>query len=123
MFATHGYIHIQYSSLKIFSYFFHLPICPVYFSPLVVPPQEDEKLSDLVQQQGTKHWSMVARQLPGRSGKQCRERWFNHVDPDINHDPWTVEEDAIIIQVGLWLRSTGCYYVGGVCQCVYMCFA
>ena len=24
-----------------------------------------------------------------RMGKQCRERWHNHLKPDINKDEWT----------------------------------
>jgi len=28
-------------------------------------------------------WSVIASKLPGRIGKQCRERWFNHLDPTI----------------------------------------
>ncbi len=31
-------------------------------------------------------------QIPWRSGKQCRERWHNHLDPNINKDTWTDEE-------------------------------
>lgn len=45
-----------------------------------------------------KSWSFIARQLKGRLGKQCRERWYNHLNPDINKTPWTVEEDKIIIE-------------------------
>lgn len=37
--------------------------------------QEDDKLTKLVNQFGPKNWSKLARQLPGRAGKQCRERW------------------------------------------------
>ena len=47
-----------------------------------------------------KSWSFIARQLKGRLGKQCRERWYNHLQPDINKSPWTAEEDALIIEVG-----------------------
>jgi hypothetical protein len=28
-------------------------------------------------------WSAVAEGLPGRIGKQIRERWFNHLDPEL----------------------------------------
>jgi myb proto-oncogene protein len=31
--------------------------------------------------------------LPGRIGKQCRERWHNHLDPNIKKDKWNPEED------------------------------
>ncbi len=37
-------------------------------------------------------------QLPGRIGKQCRERWFNHLDPSIKKGEWTPEEEYIIYE-------------------------
>ena len=37
--------------------------------------QEDEQLTALVQQYGAKEWSAIAEKLPGRVGKQCRERY------------------------------------------------
>ena len=42
---------------------------------------------------GPKKWSEIAKYLPGRIGKQCRERWYNHLDPNINKKGWTEEED------------------------------
>lgn len=37
--------------------------------------QEDRKVVELVAQHGAKKWSLIASNLPGRIGKQCRERW------------------------------------------------
>lgn len=37
----------------------------------------------LVDQFGIRKWSHIAQMLPGRIGKQCRERWHNHLRPDI----------------------------------------
>jgi len=34
--------------------------------------------------------------LDGRSGKQCRERWHNHLDPQINKTAWNEDEEQII---------------------------
>ena len=45
-------------------------------------PQEDAMVVELVQKYGQKKWSFIARQLHGRLGKQCRERWYNHLSPD-----------------------------------------
>eukprot|EP00462_Mataza_sp_D1_P017310 CAMPEP_0175160098 /NCGR_PEP_ID=MMETSP0087-20121206/23815_1 /TAXON_ID=136419 /ORGANISM="Unknown Unknown, Strain D1" /LENGTH=815 /DNA_ID=CAMNT_0016448273 /DNA_START=53 /DNA_END=2500 /DNA_ORIENTATION=- len=59
---------------------------------------EDEKVVDLVRQFGAKKWSVIASYLPGRIGKQCRERWHNHLNPDIRKDAWTEEEDQIILR-------------------------
>ena len=60
-------------------------------------PEEDAVVMDLVQVHGTKKWSHIARQLRGRLGKQCRERWYNHLDPTIRRGEWTEEEDDTII--------------------------
>ncbi len=49
--------------------------------------------------QGPKKWSTIAAQLPGRTGKQCRERWHNHLNPGIIKDKnWSRQEDRIIIE-------------------------
>ena len=37
-------------------------------------------------------------QLPGRIGKQCRERWFNHLDPCIRKGGWSTDEDRILYE-------------------------
>lgn len=51
----------------------------------------------LVEIHGTKKWSFIARQLNGRLGKQCRERWYNHLNPEINKGEWTDSEDRILL--------------------------
>lgn len=58
---------------------------------------EEDELKRLVQVHGEKRWSMIARQLAGRTGKQCRERWLNHLRPDICHAEWKEEEEAVIV--------------------------
>ena len=60
-------------------------------------PKEDEMVLDLVAKHGPKKWSVIASFLPGRIGKQCRERWHNHLNPDINKSAWTEEEDRIVL--------------------------
>ena len=59
--------------------------------------EEDEKLAENVEKYGAKNWSYIAQTLPGRIGKQCRERWHNHLNPDIKKNKWTEEEDNAII--------------------------
>ncbi|CAI9093980.1 OLC1v1029608C1 [Oldenlandia corymbosa var. corymbosa] len=58
--------------------------------------EEDEHIIELVEKYGSKRWSFIAKFLPGRIGKQCRERWHNHLDPAIKKDAWTEEEDSIL---------------------------
>jgi len=54
---------------------------------------------------GPKRWSAIALAVHGRSGKQCRLRWCNQIDPDIKHDTWTDKEDATIIRAHKALGS------------------
>ncbi|ETI31302.1 Transcriptional activator Myb [Phytophthora nicotianae] len=59
-------------------------------------PEEDEALELAIQTTGANDWSAVARLLPGRCGKQCRERWVNHLSPAVKKEAWTEEEDELI---------------------------
>ncbi|XP_057468766.1 transcription factor MYB73-like [Actinidia eriantha] len=56
-------------------------------------PAEDEKLRRLVEQYGPQNWNSIAEKLQGRSGKSCRLRWFNQLDPRINRRPFSEEEE------------------------------
>lgn len=56
-------------------------------------PAEDEKLRELVERYGPHNWNAIAQKLQGRSGKSCRLRWFNQLDPRINRSPFTEEEE------------------------------
>ena len=63
-------------------------------------PEEDNALRNLVGQYGRcyRRWNTIAENLPGRSNKQCRERWFNHLSPDIKKTSWSEDEDLQIIE-------------------------
>ncbi|XP_028590791.2 myb-related protein B isoform X1 [Podarcis muralis] len=60
--------------------------------------QEDQKVTELVKKYGTKQWTLIAKHLKGRLGKQCRERWHNHLNPEVKKSSWTEEEDRIICE-------------------------
>jgi len=62
---------------------------------------EDELVCKYVELYGTKQWARIALVLPGRKGKQCRERWHNHLNPDINKDAWTNDEDLKLVEAHL----------------------
>ncbi|KAL4576233.1 hypothetical protein LXL04_012324 [Taraxacum kok-saghyz] len=53
-------------------------------------PEEDVILSELVSKFGARNWSLIARGIPGRSGKSCRLRWCNQLDPAVERKPFTV---------------------------------
>ncbi|KAI5073204.1 hypothetical protein GOP47_0011217 [Adiantum capillus-veneris] len=60
--------------------------------------EEDDKIVELVDKFGAKKWSVIAQSLPGRIGKQCRERWHNHLNPNIKKDAWTPQEELALVQ-------------------------
>jgi hypothetical protein len=59
---------------------------------------EDERLSASVRHWGTKNWTTIAQDVPGRNGKQCRERWVNQISPNLRQEVWTNQEDMILMQ-------------------------
>ncbi|MQL68430.1 hypothetical protein Taro_000709, partial [Colocasia esculenta] len=59
--------------------------------------EEDDMIIKMVNKYGPKKWSTIAQALPGRIGKQCRERWHNHLNPSINKEAWTQEEELALI--------------------------
>ncbi|KAF5744522.1 transcription factor MYB44-like isoform X1 [Tripterygium wilfordii] len=60
--------------------------------------EEDRKLIRLVKQYGVRKWAQIAEKLVGRAGKQCRERWHNHLRPDIKKDSWSEEEERVLVE-------------------------
>jgi len=63
--------------------------------------EEDELVCKYVELYGTKQWARIALVLPGRKGKQCRERWHNHLNPDISKEAWTHDEDLKLVEAHL----------------------
>ena len=60
---------------------------------------EDAIVREMVAQNvGSVKWSTIAAKLPGRIGKQCRERWFNHLDPTIKRGDWDPDEDRTLYE-------------------------
>jgi hypothetical protein len=58
---------------------------------------EDARLIELVARFGPSPWDLIADEMPGRSPRQCRERWVNYLSPDIRVGPWTEPEDYILL--------------------------
>lgn len=59
-------------------------------------PEEDQKLIYYVKKHGPQKWSYIASQMDGRIGKQCRERWHNHLNPRIKKSDWREEEEWLL---------------------------
>ncbi|PWN32631.1 uncharacterized protein FA14DRAFT_157338 [Meira miltonrushii] len=75
--------------------------------------EEDRTLHELVLRYGQKNWVRVEMGMLNRDKKQCRERWFNHVNPHINDGPFTEEESIFIIDFYIrngrqWAKMSRC---------------
>ncbi|KAI4364750.1 hypothetical protein MLD38_020804 [Melastoma candidum] len=60
--------------------------------------EEDNLIVDLVEEHGEKQWALIAKSLPGRIGKQCRQRWYNYLRSGIVRTPWTEQEDSVLME-------------------------
>mmetsp|Transcript_2442 Transcript_2442/g.5540 ORF Transcript_2442/g.5540 Transcript_2442/m.5540 type:complete len:372 (-) Transcript_2442:7-1122(-) len=67
---------------------------------------EDSTLYHLVMQYGPSRWTEISKILNEkmhqgktvRLGRQCRERWYNHLDPTIRRDEWSAEEEHLLLE-------------------------
>ncbi|WMV25728.1 hypothetical protein MTR67_019113 [Solanum verrucosum] len=61
-------------------------------------PKEDELLQKLVKEHGAENWSLIGQLISSQSGKLCRFRWCNQLNPQVDHRLFTLEEDNTIIR-------------------------
>lgn len=67
--------------------------------------QEDSVICRLVNQHGLEDWTRIADKLKEgclgvrRTGKQCRERWYNHLSPAVSKKPWSPEEESRLFEM------------------------
>lgn len=47
---------------------------------------------------GIRKWSEIAKHMPGKTGKQCRERWLNYLDNSARRGGWSEGEDAVLMK-------------------------
>ena len=62
-------------------------------------PDEDKIIIEQVGIHGEKGWRHIAEHVPGRTARQCRERWVNYLSPNVSHTSWTQEEDNLLAQL------------------------
>jgi Myb-like DNA-binding domain len=68
--------------------------------PKVWTKEEDSTLLSIVQKMNMPmKWSVVAQSLPDRTGKQCRERYVNHLNPRLKTSDWNPVEDSTIFHL------------------------
>lgn len=57
---------------------------------------EDQRLRELVAQFGARKWKSIALLMPGRTGRQCRDRYTNYLCPGFFNGEWTAQEDQLL---------------------------
>ncbi|OMJ86631.1 hypothetical protein SteCoe_11779 [Stentor coeruleus] len=73
-------------------------------TPIIIIYSSDECLAEVVMQIGSDDWNTVADILATkhgikmRSSKKCRERWMNHLKPEVTKQAWTEDETKIIFR-------------------------
>lgn len=60
--------------------------------------EEDKIILEFVEKNGPHSWPNISKVLPARSPKQCRERWFNHLNPNVLKSAWNYDEDLLIFE-------------------------
>ncbi|EAY01714.1 Myb-like DNA-binding domain containing protein [Trichomonas vaginalis G3] len=61
--------------------------------------EEDMRLKQLVSGGRDRSWDQIAREMPGRTARQCRDRYNKYLFKEISSASWTSEEDEIILQM------------------------
>jgi hypothetical protein len=63
--------------------------------------REDVALVAFVNKYGTDAdaWEIIASNMPNFNARQCRDRWLNYLRPGINRNPFSPEEDALLISL------------------------
>ena len=84
--------------------------------------EEDEVIVEYVTLNGDKDWAKLAQLLKGRTGKQCRERFKNHLDPTVVKNSWTDAEDKLLIDLhskygNAWTKISS-FFEGRTDKCI-----
>ncbi|OHT00729.1 DNA-binding protein eta2 [Tritrichomonas foetus] len=58
---------------------------------------QDSLIKQLAEKNPPLKWRDIAEKIPGKSPKQCRERYQHFLAPTVLRIPWTLEEDALLI--------------------------
>ena len=68
--------------------------------------EEDKTMKQLVNKYGTTNWTLISSKMgKSRNGKQCRERWYNHLNPSLKKNNWTIEEENILFSKHMQLGN------------------
>lgn len=85
-------------------------------------PEEDSKICELVDKYGPRNWELIAREIPGRNSRQCRDRYQNYLIPGFFNGQWTKEEDELLYikinQMGHQWTKMMKFFPGRTANCI-----
>jgi hypothetical protein len=59
-------------------------------------PADDERIVDAVGDHPYPNWNEIAELVPGKTGRQCRERFQHYLSPNLMQAPWSPDEDDLV---------------------------
>ena len=71
----------------------------------IFTPRDDARLKELVSKLGENKWDEVSEQIHKFSPRQCKERYTVYLKGNYRNDPWTPEEDKLLIELHKKLGS------------------
>jgi hypothetical protein len=74
--------------------------------------EEDEILREAFRRIGENDWRGIARELPGRTVRQVKDRWMTYLSDGVRSGPWSREEDQQLIALhremgAKWVQIAG----------------
>lgn len=78
----------------------------LYFGKRSWDSESDQLLIEQISRIGPRQWHIIAKNVPGREGKQCRERWVNNLSPLLRETAWSCEEIWIIYIMRVRMNNT-----------------
>lgn len=61
--------------------------------------KEDQLLTIAAIKFNQESWSNIAKCVPGKTPKQCRDRWVNYLQTPLNLGPWNEKEDKLLVSL------------------------
>lgn len=59
--------------------------------------EEDHLLTAAAMRYNQESWNNIAKCVPGKTPKQCRDRWVNYLQPSLQFSPWSENEDQLLV--------------------------
>lgn len=61
-------------------------------------PEEDKKLISIIYYLKSFDWNLISQMMGNRNARQCKDRWFKYLSPNVNNTPFTLQEDILLLE-------------------------